>query len=607
MKYATNRYDARVLNQARLQLALIHQQSGEIAESQVLLNRIGIEAPPEIYAHAKILQAQMHRDKNEWQPAVKLWEEVRWLRGAKQEHQQAALQGLSEGYAKLNRPDDAKKVLQQVQALMPIPGEVPNRLPDISGAVPQEVVAAYTQKLHDLDSIENYLPKEFGSLEETRTKLMSAYYAAIDGGDFDTAFKAAQLMSKVYDDGRGEELQAIIFDNQSYIKKNVESSDFFNKAASLWSTAGFRGKSDGIKTVRWMRAAETYLQAENKELARTSLDQISQLNQPFPVNAVEGWLHVAELYLQSGSRIQAKSALQTAAQITSPSQYRAQVQLARYFLREEPAAQQAGMLLQTVLARPDIDVNDPKVHEEASFLLGESYFQQEKWLDARQQLQKSLENYPQGEYLPRGKMLLAQTSWALAGLQARKIENYRKEIAELANKRLSLRDSSYKVQEQIQLEKLRDTAWASYQNYLNEAGELLLAADELYQQNRSHELDAIRTVKFLLADCYFFTGEYEKCLRQCESIVLFYPNKVESLEGWRNYVRCCEEAAKHRFEAKDAEGTKLWKNRQLLAIEKVKQALETIPTEEWDQSLPVRTRSHWQTWYQEQVSMPKVP
>ena len=114
LKFASTRADARALNEARVDLAGLHAKLGETEDAKKVLERVGPDAPPELFAAARLKTASLLRTEGDWAGSAKVLAQVREMKGAKDEQLNEARARLAEAYVKLGKSEEAERLFVEV-------------------------------------------------------------------------------------------------------------------------------------------------------------------------------------------------------------------------------------------------------------------------------------------------------------------------------------------------------------------------------------------------------------------------------------------------------------------------------------------------------------
>ena len=195
LKHASPRADARALNEARVRLATLHAKLGEGEEARRVLERVGPEAPPEVYAAARLQLAGYHQAGQDWAAAAGLWEQVRDMKGATDEQRAESRVHLAEAYVKLGRTADAVAAVNDGRA---DGAEGPAILFQRAKLRLRDPAAARDAAVHDLegafadvDAARKVVPPA-----EARQVCQEAYDRAKAAGEFALAVRAAMVFAQ---------------------------------------------------------------------------------------------------------------------------------------------------------------------------------------------------------------------------------------------------------------------------------------------------------------------------------------------------------------------------------------------------------------------------
>jgi tetratricopeptide (TPR) repeat protein len=600
LKHATTRADARTLNEARVRLAGLHTRLGEGEEARKVLERVGPEAPPEVFAAAKLQLAGFHQVEQDWSAAAQVWEQVRDMKGATDVQRAEARVHLAEAYVKLGRPADAEKAVQdgmtdgsQTPAILFQRAKL--RLGEavgVSDTVVKDLEAAFAG---DAEVVRRLVPPD-----EARKVCEEAFEKAKAAGEFTLAVRVATVYAKVADGGAEHRLLADAHTNWAAAATGDEAKEHLRAAATACEAAG-RADATPLGRGDWLRkAAGLYLRAGDRAKGLAVLGELTTRLPDYPEDrAGQAWAEMGDIYLAAGDRDQARLAFQNAAGRPGPAQDRARVRCAALFHDADPArGGPAAALLEDVAGRP-ADAKDPAAHEEAVFLLGEVYLLQKDWAKAADRLRLAIATYPDSPRVARGRYHLGQVLRHAAYDASRQIKADRAAIQEIKKAQLERRQPAYKVDELLKLEDSIERSEKAFQTQMRGAFDEFRKAADLFSTSRDIDADTVRRAAFWSADCAFWLGEYADGASRCEGLRMKYRGHVEELEAGRDLYRCCVYAAEAARESKDPNAPAAWATRAADARAQVQAALARVPAAEFDGATETRKRSYWDGWLAE--------
>jgi tetratricopeptide (TPR) repeat protein len=602
LKHATTRADARTLNEARVRLAGLHAKLGEGEEARKVLERVGPEAPPEVYAAARLQLAGFLQAEQDWTAAAQMWEQVRDMKAATDAQRAEARVRLAEAYVKLGRPGDAEKAVEDG---MTDGAETPGilfqraklRLADAAAprdAVVRDLEAAFAGS--DPEAVRRLVPPA-----EARKVCEEAFEKAKAAGEFALAVRAAGVYARVAEGGAEHRLLVDAHAGWAAAATGDEAREHFRAAATACEAAG---RADATPAGRgdWLRkAAGLYLKAGDRAKGLAVLGDLTTRLPDYPEDrAGQAWAEMGDIYLAAGDRDQARLAFQNAAGRPGPAQDRARVRCAALFHDADPArgGPAAAALLEEVAGRP-ADAKDPSAHEEAVFLLGEVYLLQKEWAKAADRLRVALATYPESPRGGRGRYHLGQVLRHVAYDASRQIKADRAGIQEIKKVQLERRQPAYKVDELLRLEDSIERSEKAFQAQMRGAYDEFRKAADLFPTTADADPDTVRRAAFWAADCAFWLGEYADGAVRCEALRTRFSGHVEALEAGRDLYRCCVYAAEAARDGKDPTAPAAWAKRAADARTQVQAALARVPAAEFDGVTETHKRSYWDGWLAE--------
>jgi TolA-binding protein len=608
LKHASARADARVLNEARVRLAGLHDKLGEPEEARKVLSRVGPEAPAEVFASARLQLARYHQADQDWSAAARMWEQVRDMKGAT-DHQRAEAQvRLAEAYVKLNRPDDARRAADGV----PTGTDTPEgraaafqraRLLLKDPAAPKEAAIAELEKAFagaDAGAIRKLIP-----VAEARQVCDDAFKKAMSTGEFALALRAALAYGRVAEAGEHQRMIAAV--NESWAdsiagepERKAEGREHYKAAAAACEAAAQLDASPAGKSGWLRKAAAMHLKGEDRPRALAVLGDLAARAADFPDDSAgQAWAEMADIYLQAGDRDQARIAYQNSAGKPGPARNRARVRLASLSPDADPAT------IAALVEIADAPPTDPVIHEEAVYLLGEVHLLHKEWDQADARLRVALESYPRSSRAGRGRYQYGQVLRHGAYEAASKIKSDRATLEQIKKERLDLRQPAFKVPEEIAILDRIALSQKTYEERMRRAYDEFIQAEKLLLASRDGDPNVVRRTMFWAADCAYWLGEFTDAADRCEKLKTRFRDEIEELEAGRDLHRCCRFAAEVARDAKDADVANKWSQRAIQAHGQIAEALARMPAGEFDGTAEFRKKAYWDAWLAENGPLPK--
>jgi hypothetical protein len=601
LTHAPTRADARTLNQARLRLGELHAKFGERDEARQVLERVGPDAPPEVYAGARLLLARQKQEAEDWAGAAKLWEQVRDMRAATEAQRGEAQVRLAEAYTRLGRPADAERAaLGLAKSDGPTGRAGAFRLAEAKlkepGALPESVAQALETAFvgGEPADLRNLIPTA-----DAKRVCTSAFTKAKEAGDFPLALRVVKAYAAVAEKGHHHVLTAEAQTAWAAISLPEEANGHYVAAADAWVAAA-AVESDPVQAGEALRrAADLHAKGNNPAKALATLGQWATKLSAYPADrAGAAWTDLGDAYLAIGDKAQARSAFRNAADRPGPAAARARVRLAGLLVETDPA--QATNLLKDIAEAPAGD--DPATHEAAAYALGEALLIQKQWALAEARLRSALQAYPASPRAARGRYQFAQVFRQRASVEARKIEALRAEIKRYQAQRTEIRDATKFIAEQAAAEDRKALAEKTYEEMLQAAYDEFRKAEELLLAAKDPDPVVVKKTMFWAADCAYWVGVYEDSARRYEKLAARYQGKVNELEALAGLHRTCTEAAadtREKDPARRKEAERLWTQRALTAYAGVVRAMDSLAESEFDGTTEPRKKAYWLRWVSE--------
>jgi tetratricopeptide (TPR) repeat protein len=602
LRHAPARADARSLNQARVRLAELHAKLNEPEEARKVLDRVGPEAPPELFAAARLMLADHHRADQDWSGATKAWEQVRDMRGATEAQRSEALVRLGEAYAKLNRPGDAAAAVDQAgKAGGPGGRAGAFRTAELKLKDPAGLTAAVAALESAFAGADPAALRRLVPPADAKRVCNEAFEKAKEAGDSSLVLRVANVYAKVSENADHHRLLAEAHEARAKAANPDDAKGHFRSAAEACTAAAAQeatptGKAD------WLRkAAGLFVKSGDRAKAMAMLGDLTPRLAEYPEDRVgRAWVEAGEVYLAAGDKEQARLAFRTAAGRPGPDRDRARVRFAALSAETDPAQGSAAVaMLEDVINTPPGDTRDRATHEEAAYLLGELHLVAKQLPEAEVRLRMALDVYPESPRAARGRYQLGQAFRQKAAAEARKIEADRAALAKIKQERVELRQAAYKIDEQSKIEDRIDRSWKAYEEAMRAAYETFRKAEEQLLTVKDADPEVVRRTSFWAADCAHWLGEYADCSARYEKLIGRYKDTVWELDATRNLHRCCRFAAEAAREAKDTDGAARWAKRVGETFAKMKEALARVPATELDGSTELKTKAFWDKWVAE--------
>lgn len=608
LKHAPTRADARLLNQARVRLAELHAKLDEHEEARKVLERVGPEAPPEVFASARLLLVRYLVAEENWVHACELLEQVRDMKGATDSQRTQALSQLAEAYARLNRPGDADAAVKAAGKVSGADGKLAGlklvelKLNDMM-TPREEVVLSLEKSLGIVTSIADY-PEELVPIAEARRICEEVIRKTRSANEFALADRANQVYGRIAENGKHQRIAAELFETwgEEAAKDPArveESRQKFRQAAEACAQVAKLEKSPP-EMGDWLRkAASFHVKGDDRSKALAVLsDLVSRINEYPEDRTGQAWAEMGEIYWKAGDKEQAKLAYQNSAGRNGPARALSRVRHAVLVWETSPnkGGDTVIPMLEEVLEQPDLAAKNKDAHEEALYALGECLLIRQDWLKAEARLRSALQLYPDSPRAIRGRLQFGQCFRAQVSVEARKVEADRSALEKIKTERLSLRQPSHRVDEQIKLEDRIKASTQRCQELLKLAADAVRQAEEDLLKAPMAEPELLRRASFYAADCATWLGDYNDSAERYEKLAERYKNRAEQLEALRDLHRCARFGTDAAREVKDAAGIKRWGAKTRQVYEDLALALTKIPESEFDGSIDVRKRGYWESW-----------
>jgi TolA-binding protein len=610
LKYASARADARALNQARVDLAGLHVKLGETEEAKKVLDRVGPDAPPELFAAARLKAAGLLRTEGDWAGSAKVLSQVREMKGALDEQLNEARTRLAEAYVKLGKPEEAERLFAEVgksdgpENALVFFREAESIAQD--PIAPKDSAVAALEKAvsgPDLIAVRKTIPAA-----DAKRVCETIFQQAKVANDFPRALRVAQVYAKLSEDGDHHRMLAEANLAWAEASTGDEAKERYRVAADTYTQLS-RASLDPANRADWSRkSAGLYVKAGDRSKALALLAELTEQMREYPADrAGPAWLEIGDVYNLANETTEAQRAYQTAAGLPGPDRDRASIRYASLAYQSDPekAGLQAIALLQEVLSHKPGE--DTTLSEEARYLLGEIYLVRKEWNEAEASLKSALDSYPKSNRAARAHYQYGQVLRHTAYESARKIKADREVLEQIKAERIAVRQPALKVDEQIKLEDRIDRSQKNYEELMRQAlsefgrtEALMLAKPDIADP------EVIRRSSFWAADCAYWLGDFADSASRCEKLAVRYRGRVEELEAGRDLHRCCQFAAVAARDAKDPDGSSAWSKRATEAVSRIRDALSRVPLSEFDGKVESHRKEYWDAWLAENGARGRV-
>jgi tetratricopeptide (TPR) repeat protein len=616
-----SRADPGALSQARLRLGQLHNQLGELDEARKVLERIGPDAPADVYVAARASLAHSYQAEEDWNQAIRSYEQARDARGAS-----AALRGpvfyqLAVCYLRVNRRADAIAALDQARAGSGPEGtaaairlaELQLRDPKAHETAAKALEAALANTTKSDQYQNEYLP-----LNEARAVYEEAATQYRLSGEFELALRVIRAYASIAEPGRDQELlvevheawgnalvQQSLRDEGDRARLEDSGRQQFRQAAQLLQ-AVVEKKAPSERGESVKKAAELWVKAGDKAQATKVIKELAPGIDLPADKAGDEWLAKGEAALAAKDKGEAMQLLEKALQRSGPHLPKARLLLARLLLetREGPSEEKAIGLLEQNLS-PELE-KDKEIHEQSAYALAFALYQKRDWRKAELRFAQALQFYPESNQAALARFHLARCHWWMAAQEAVRIqeadnklaaagftsdqhqklqkakdegeERYREAVAQLpeAVKNAKLQRDSIELRYREHLMKARDPCREVEAQLLKAATTSLSPEDALLLTRAS----------FLASECAFYLGDYEECIDRNQKLQERYAGKVEFLiagsQLWQCYSVYLEQPDRARY-----------------ALTQMREAFAKMPDDAFDSTAEIRKRSYWEKWFEQ--------
>jgi tetratricopeptide (TPR) repeat protein len=201
----------------------------------------------------------------------------------------------------------------------------------------------------------------------------------------------------------------------------------------------------------------------------------------------------------------------------------------------------------------------------AAFAKAESLFQRDDFAGAAAAFREALQRYPDSTRAGAARLQLGKSLWRLAAVDSRAVDDKAATADERKRRKAKLDENLRAAAEQF-----------------GAVESELRAQEQSRRPLKDDEAGRLRVAAFGVAECDFFLGHYTEAERQYEKLADRYKGRVDELVALSQLWQCAN----------------LGKNSDLRdsAIDRLRDALKSIPDERYDFSTPIHRRAFWENW-----------
>lgn len=512
------------LARARLLRGELLYRAGKRVDALRILERIGATAPKTIRGQARLLQTRCCEAEGLWRRAIPIWKELLDDPAVVPGGKAQVLYALGLCHVNLDQPepDQAGEFWQEAVALGGEEAQAASiRIGELRlTADPRATLKAWSHALGKVQKASDYR-NAYVTIEQLREYFESACRHLLEAQDYQTTEQVAELYARVALPGRAELQLAQASESlarQLLEKKSPESTPMFVRAAKAYETVA-QLRNDADKSEYLWRSAACYLPASQYGPATAVLEKFVKVEK-VEGRLAEGHLALAEAYLALKQRDKALKAYYRCIEFPdTPFAYRARYQLALEERENKNFEQAISILLQNLRTSGNGAI-DREAQERSQYLLGDIYFQVQKFDQAAITLKEAVRQYPHNPNLLKAREQLGDCYRRMAdALGARAREP-------------GIKDESREYHQRRKTERL-DEAAKAYQEL----------ADDLETQARKtplgpDDLRLLRKVLFGVADIYYEMNDLTEALRRFQLLQDRYRKQVESLIACQRIWLC---------------------------------------------------------------------
>jgi len=574
----------KVLALARLELGEIHTKLNEHEEARKALDRVGPDAPPEVYVASRIALAKSYQAEADWTSALRHLEQARDAKGASAASRSTVLYHLGVCYSQAGRkPDAVKSWGLATQGADPEAQASAFRL--------AESQLADNDRLGAMRSLELSVARTRGGAylnplvpaNEARALFEQTVQIFRQAGEYENALKLTDLYGKLADQGRDREVAAEVA--EAWAAALLAANDaagankqFLQAGAAYEKLSAARQGADRGDLLR--KAAQQFRRAGDKARALEILEGIAARIPDYPPDKLgEVNFELGEAHLAVGDKAKARLAYQGAADRDGPTRPRARLQLAKLLI-EENVADQAMPLLEENLD-PRIAAKDAETHQQSLFTLAEAYYQRRDFVSAERRLLEALQFYPASAMATKGRFLLGRCYWYQAAQESRELQKRQQELAGELPEDQKLAITKKAQGHEKQYRELLRKAIPPF----DEVEKVLIARNG---EGALSPLDSVllRQASFAVSDAMFFLGDYDQAVQRYQRIAERYPTRVEALTAMSQVWSI------HQNNLGDAD--KAGK-----ALDRMREVFQKMGNEAFDDSTKIHKRAYWVGWFEQ--------
>jgi hypothetical protein len=609
---ALPRTDPRTLHRSRLKLGELHTQLGELEEGRKVLARINEDAPVEVFVSSRLQLARGYQAEEDVLGTIQVLEEARKARNITPAQLAYVQYQLAATYLKANRTADSVALFDKLRLGSGDEAQAASirlaelQLKDKDKEGPAKLLEGALLRMKAPEDYRNPLLP----IDEARAiyEVAASHYRAT--GEFPLSIRVAKASGKIGEPGReramivetleawGEGLEKQAAGDAGEAAKWKEAAQRKFREAATELEASFKEKTSAAdKKLVGTDLARLLNRAGEQERARKLLDEIQGTETvvvPVPVPVVEAkdadWLQKGESALATGDRVKALEAFEKGSERSGPNQFRNRYQLARLLLdTNSPEQVEKAIKLLESIDGPEAE-KDAGTHEKAAYLLGTTLFQRKDWVKAEYRLARAMQFYPAGESSTKARFLQARCHWYLASQRADKIRdlNFKQQALAKSIGENGGTPTDAENHQRKQLDEQVAQEEAGYNESLAKARIPFQEVEERLLRKKADgsltpdEAKLLRQTSFAAAECSFYLGDYDDCVKRYEALADRYQSQVEGMIALSQLWQCYS----YLKDQKKAE----------YIVVRMQNVFQGLKASDFDGVTEERKKSFWEKW-----------
>jgi hypothetical protein len=583
--------DTRWAHPARVRQADLLLKLGRGGEARPILERIGSDAPAEVFFAARSKLAQSYEDSQEWAKAAKCWAEVE--KDAQLKPVDRAAIAYRRGRCLAQDKERSREAPAAWEDAIRFGGAAARaaalRLAEAKteSGPPTAALDAFAVALGGMTGPDEW-PATLVPLAEARHTVARAFQQLQSRGEYDAALKLAELFTPLAPPGDAAAMAGLVADDRAQAlatQAKQAAADAapglmeqaraqYALAAKAYENAAGQAPAGPFQTNWLINSADRYARAGQPDDGAAVLARLAQGGGAADEHVAAAWFVVAEAQYQRRELAKAREAYDKSSVVAGPNQAKARLQMALVDLAENKLDEAEKALTENQAAIKAAPQPDTATLALTEYALADVAYERENrkpddeprdYATAEQRFLGVLQQYPDSPGAAKARLCLGKVYWytAVQRNRAARATDVTEDERKLKNKQMS--EALQKAIEQFDM------------------AEKLLLARQHAGGLAAAEAAQLYMASWAAAESNFYLGRHDEAIRRYSALVERHPQQVEELAAlsqiWQSYV----------YHLKQPEQGKV-------ILARIRSALEKVPDSAFDGTTPYHKREFWVEW-----------